>query len=135
MAVVHLSPELPRVTVRGHKREPSDPPDIFSASYPSPAVTAPDPDDGPGQLQRSYSGRPRSQSTTFDIVAKQRKSLRGLGRSGWIITKSKQTGDAGGGYKRSSSASDAESATTEQIDIAFTKIREQLVSGLSIFLY
>ena len=139
MAVVHLSPEMPRLSVRGHKRESSE--SLFSASYPSPATE--DTPDEPGQLQRSYSGRPRSQSGTLAspvlVVnnAKQRKSLRGLGRSrghsaGWIRSsgKAKQNGTGGGesGSNRRSSATEAENATTQQIDNTFARIKEQLVS-------
>ena len=119
MAVVHLSPELPRISVRGHKREPSEPIDFLSASYEG--------EEASGQLQRSFSGRPRSRSTSHTLGAsngKQRKSLRGLGRSS---NKTKQGGEGGGGNRRSS-ASEADHGTTQQIDSAFTKIREQLVS-------
>lgn len=139
MAVVHLSPELPRLTVRGHKREPSDPVDIFSASYPSPDTVhlSVDADEAPGQLQRSYSGRPRSQSTFSQ--EKQRKSLRSLARSRAVssaswINKGRQAGEGG---NRRASTTDAEDATTEQIDSAFRTIREQLVSKYlwKIFMY
>ena len=135
MALVHLSPELPRLTVRGHKREPSDPAaEIFSASYPSPGANhflSIDADDAPGQLQRSHSGRPRSQSTfSQETGPKLRKSLRGLGRSRAVtsasrINKGKQGGDSS---NRRASTTDADNATTEQIDSAFKKIKEQLVS-------
>ena len=138
MAVVHLSPELPRLTVRGHKREPSEPIDLLSAS---PSVVAADGDDSPGLLQRSYSGRPRSSSSSSSSTSsqannsKQRKSLR-LSRSrpvSWM-NKTKQGGDGGTGHNRRGSASDADNATTQQIDSAFTKIKEQLVSNESIHL-
>ena len=121
MAVVHLSPEMPRISVRGHKREPSEPIDFLSASYRTPAEGE---EEAPGELQRSYSGRPRSRSTSQALGAnngKQRKSLRSLGRSVSKTTKAKQ------GEGRSS-ASDADHGTTQQIESAFTKIREQLVS-------
>lgn len=119
MAVVHLSPEMPRISVRGHKREPSEPIDFLSTSYEEEAT---------GELQRSYSGRPRSRSTSQALGAnngKQRKSLRNLGRAVSKTTKAKQGGEGG---NRRSSASDADHGTTQQIDSAFTKIREQLVS-------
>ena len=131
MAVVHLSPELPRLTVRGHKREEAF--GFLSASYPSPTEIS-----APVQLQRSYSGRPRSQSSdvsqiSVSVAAKQRKSLRGLGRSrvgagmsGW---KGRQ--HAGAGENRRMSVSDADEATTEQIESAFIKIKEQLVNDHS----
>lgn len=132
MAVVHLSPELPRLTVRGHKREPSEPIDLLSAS---PAVVA-NGDDSSGSLQRSYSGRPRSSSSSSTSSqassSKQRKSLR-LSRPASWINKTKQGGD-GTGHNRSS-ASDADNATTQQIDSAFTKIKEQLVSNESIHIH
>ena len=136
MAAVHLSPELPRLSVRGHKREPSDPVEFLSASYS--AVQHLEDDDGPGVLQRSYSGRPRSRSTSHTLAlgsnGKLRKSLRGLGLSrpsggtGWIGSKAKQGGGGGGDGTRRASASDAEDASTLQIDGAFARIREQLVS-------
>lgn len=135
MAVVHLSPELPRLTVRGHKREPSEPIDLLSAN---PSLAA-DGDDSPGLLQRSYSGRPRSSSSSSSSTSsqasnnKQRKSLR-LSRSrpvSWM-SKTKQGGDGGTGHNRKGSASDADNATTQQIDSAFTRIKEQLVSNESI---
>lgn len=135
MAVVHLSPELPRLTVRGHKREPSEPIDLLSAN---PSLAA-DGDDSPGLLQRSYSGRPRSSSSSSSSTSsqasnnKQRKSLR-LSRSrpvSWM-NKTKQGGDSGTGHNRKGSASDADNATTQQIDSAFTRIKEQLVSNESI---
>lgn len=131
MAVVHLSPELPRLTVSGHKRELTEEPyDFFSASYPSPTETS-------APLQRSYSGRPRSQSSdvslSVSVAAKQRKSLR-LGRSrvaaGMSSWKGRQTGGNGSDNRRTS-ASDADEATTEQIDSAFTRIKEQLVSTVT----
>lgn len=117
MAVVHLSPELP---VRGHKREPSEPgpTDFLSAGV----IEG---DEAPGLLQRSYSGRHRSGSSpqTLGVTnGKLRKSLRGLGRS----SKAKQSAGEG---NRGTSSSDAENATVQQIDSAFTKIREQLVSS------
>lgn len=130
MAVVHLSPELPRVTVRGHKREPSDPTDLLGASL----TVAADGDDSPGLLQRSYSGRPRSSSSSQALGAnngnnsKQRKSLRGLTRSRPVSWINKTKGD-GTGHNRKASSSEAEDATTQQIDNAFTRIREQLVSN------
>lgn len=135
MAVVHLSPELPRMTVRGHKREPSDPIDLLSASL---TVTA-DGDDSPGLLQRSYSGRPRSSSSsqalsTYNSTSKQRKSLRGLSRSRPVCWINKTKGGDGTGHNRRASASEAEDATTQQIDNTFTKIREQLVSNKSMHL-
>lgn len=133
MAVVRLSPEMPRVSVRGYKRESSEPLDFLSASYPLPTVA----DDAPGILQRSYSGRPSSQNQSPSLAsnAKQRKSLRSLGRSrgsslSWI-NKAKQQqggGNGEGAGNRRSSTTDAENATTEQIDCAFKKIKEQLVS-------
>jgi hypothetical protein len=128
MAVVHLSPELPRLTVRGHKRELTEVPfDFLSASYPSPTDTA-----APTQLQRSYSGRPRSQTSEVSVsaAAKTRKSLRHLGRSrvvaGMNSWKGKQAGGSNGSENRRASTSDADEATTEQIDSAFTRIKEQL---------
>ena len=135
MAVVQLSPEMPRVSVRGHKREPSEPLDFLSASYPLGTADSGTADDAPGQLQRSYSGRPRSQSQFLALTsnAKQRKSLRSLSRRGasvsWINKAGKQQSSGEAGGNRRSSTTDAENATTEQIDSAFTKIKEQLVSS------
>lgn len=132
MAVVHLSPELPRLTVRGHKPvEETEPFDHFlSASYPSPTATEPPP------LQRSYSGRPWSQSSDVSqLTAKTRKSLRGLGRSrvaagmgGWIRSRQASGGSSADGPYRRASASNADEASTELIESAFNKIKEQLVS-------
>ena len=137
MAVVHLSPELPRLTVRGHKRELTEVPfDFLSASYPSPTDTA-----APTQLQRSYSGRPRSQTSEVSVsaAAKTRKSLRHLGRSrvvaGMNSWKGKQAGGSNGSENRRASTSDADEATTEQIDSAFTRIKEQLVSISALMLH
>lgn len=138
MAVVHLSPEMPRVSVRGRKlkREPSVPIDFLSASYPLPSTDVGAAEEAPGMLQRSYSGRPRRQSQFQALAssAKQRKSLRSLGRSrasgGWMGKARQQGGGGEGGGNRRSSATDAENATTEQIDSAFTKIKEQLVSTI-----
>ena len=140
MAMVHLSPELPRLTVSGHRREPSE--EFLSASYPSPTEGSP-----PAQLQRSYSGRPWSQSSNnivppnVSAAAKTRKSLRGLGRSrvaagmgGWMRNRQASVGGGlGEGVNRRASASDAEEATTEQIDSAFARIREQLVSSSYVY--
>ena len=75
----------------------------------------------PAQLQRSYSGRPWSQSSNnivppnVSAAAKTRKSLRGLGRSrvaagmgGWMRNRQASVGGGlGEGVNRRASASDS----------------------------
>lgn len=143
MAIVHLSPEMPRRSVQGYRREPSVPADFLSASLGEYQLRDRDREDGQdvdfppaSRLKRSFSGRPRSNSVSVAFAAnggssnsnhgKLRKSWRGLGRrparpsSGW--------GKANSVESRRVSPSEEE-ASMNEVDVAFTRIKEQLVSS------
>ena len=128
MAVVHLSPEIPRSSYRrrqsSQQSRMSDQSNLLSVSLSSQDIQD---DDSPGSLSRSFSislNRPRSASANATAAGNgKRKSLR-LNRSRAASARMGNKARPGADGK----SPVLEETATLQVDSAFHRIREQLVS-------